>query len=84
MAEFSKINLPNYKYPLYDFTSSGLTHTWPEKWPETNKYRLGELIIKKNFGLIVVSKAKGKTQVRLESRGKDGAVFEKVQFSFGE
>ncbi len=29
ISEFSKINLPELDFPLYDFTSSGLTHSWP-------------------------------------------------------
>ncbi len=82
IAEFSKIQLPGSKYPLYEFTSSGITHTWPQKWEEKNRYRIGRLIIEKNFGLILISQSKGKTNVRMEVRGKDDAVFEQTSFSF--
>lgn len=82
IAEFSKIQLPGAKYPLYEFTSSGITHTWPQKWEEKNRYRVGELIIEKNFGLILIRQSKGTTNVRMEVRGKDGAVFEQTSFSF--
>lgn len=81
IAEISKTNLPGYNYPLYDFTSSGLTHTWPEKWPETNKYRVGELIVEKTFGLITITRLKKGMEVQMEVRGKDDQVFAKETFS---
>lgn len=52
IAEFSKIDLEGLGYPLYEFTSSGLTHTWNSEKPEVNQFRIGKLIVKKNFGLI--------------------------------
>jgi alkaline phosphatase D len=39
-------------YPLYDFTSSGLTHV-NDKYPQAaNDYRIGEPVVELNFGLI--------------------------------
>jgi alkaline phosphatase D len=76
IAEFSKLNLSGLKNPLYDFTSSGLTHTWPEKWIETNPYRVGELIIQKNFGLIKIDWHKKDLRVTLQIRGKGDQVFQ--------
>jgi len=52
IAELSKIQLPEMDYPVYEMTSSGLTHTWGEASEEPNKHRVGELIIKKNFGVL--------------------------------
>lgn len=54
IAEFSKIDIDGLAYPVYEFTSSGLTHTWSSDRPEENKHRIGDLIIKKNFGLLKV------------------------------
>jgi alkaline phosphatase D len=54
IAELSKIDLPNLPYPLYDLTSSGLTHTWKNPWKEENSNRVGNLVIAKNFGIIEV------------------------------
>lgn len=54
IAEISRIELPGLPYPLYDITSSGLTHTWTEAWNEQNKHRMGELIMQKNFSLLEV------------------------------
>jgi alkaline phosphatase D len=54
IAEFSKIDLEGLAFPLYEFTSSGLTHTWSSGEGEKNTYRVGELIISKNFGIIEI------------------------------
>jgi alkaline phosphatase D len=40
------------KVPLHDVTSSGLTHTWPVVRTEDNPDRVGDLVVKRNFGLI--------------------------------
>ena len=54
IAEVSQINLNDLDYPLIDFTSSGLTHTWKGYYPEPNEARVDELIVQKNFGLIKI------------------------------
>src|SRR6187551_527571 len=51
IAELSRMKIKGLPYTLYDFTSSGLTHTW-DSGTEENKYRVGELIKQKNFGVI--------------------------------
>jgi alkaline phosphatase D len=51
MAEVSKMDLQGLDYPLYDFTSSGMTHIRSGS-SEANKFRVGDMIIKKNFGLL--------------------------------
>lgn len=48
-GELSKYQLPN-QYPIYDFTSSGLTEKWPTLEP--NKFRIGEAVIDPNYGII--------------------------------
>ena len=74
IAEFSRTNLPGMTNPLYDFTSSGLTHTWPEKWVEFNKYRVGDQIVQKTFGVIKVDWHKKDYKVTLQIRSKDDQV----------
>jgi len=51
IAELSKYKYKNGNQ-LFDFTASGLTHTWSEIGDESNEYRVDELIINKNYGLI--------------------------------
>lgn len=77
IAELSKIKLPDLPYTLYDFTSSGLTHTWRGVGEEANPNREGKLIINKNFGLIEIDWKK--MTLKLRSLGKsDKVFFEKV------
>jgi alkaline phosphatase D len=82
IAEFSKVDLPGANFPLYDFTSSGLTHTWPEKWVEVNRHRDGEIVIQKNFGIIKVRWGKKDFTVRMEIRGKGDQLFQQREITF--
>jgi alkaline phosphatase D len=82
IAEFSKISLPGLNYPLYDFTSSGLTHTWEEPWEEKNELRVGEIIIQKNYGLITVEWKKNKPLVTMQVLGKNNQLFAEVKTDF--
>lgn len=82
IAEFSRVTLPGADFPLFDFTSSGITHTWPEKWVEENRHRVGKIIIEKNFGIIKVDWAKRNFKVTLEIRGKDNQVFQSEEIVF--
>lgn len=66
IAEFSKMELEGLDFPLYEFTASGLTHTWGEAHDELNQYRIGNLIIKKNFGLIDISYSESEIDVLLK------------------
>ncbi len=75
IAEFSQLEHPGLPYPLIDFTSSGLTHTWSEVWEEKNSHRVGELIIQKTFGLIKVDWSSGAPKVLLQSRGLNSALY---------
>ncbi|PHR95820.1 MAG: alkaline phosphatase [Leeuwenhoekiella sp.] len=54
IAEFSKKELPGLEYPLIDFTSSGLTHTYTSFDGEPNAHRVGEVVTRKNYGLIAI------------------------------
>ena len=83
MAEISKMNLKGLSYPLYDFTSSGLTHTWSKPWIENNSLRVGGLVIQKNYGLINVEwKEKGPV-VTFQARGKNNMVYAEELIDFG-
>lgn len=54
IAEVSRVSGTAAGYPLYDVTSSGLTHTWRERWEEVNRHRVGENVIALNYGLLHV------------------------------
>jgi len=71
IAEISKMDIDGLNYPLYDFTSSGLTHTWRNVGNEPNQYRISDFIISLNFGLILIEwNENGKHTVQFEIRGE--------------
>lgn len=74
IAEFSKTTLKP-GYDIIEVTSSGLTHTWSRVWKEPNRYRIGELIAKKNFGVLDITPE----QMTIEIRGEMDSLFKSVQ-----
>ncbi len=68
MAEITKMDLQGLPYPLYDFSSSGLTHIRSGQ-EEPNRMRVGPLIVKRNFGLLKVQWDGDRPIVRMEVRG---------------
>jgi alkaline phosphatase D len=65
IAELSRMKVKGLPYTLYDFTASGLTHTW-DAGTEENKYRVGELIKQKNFGIINIDWSRSTPTLLLE------------------
>lgn len=80
IAEISTLDIPGWDKPLYDVTSSGLTHTWNIKGDmppnEKNTRRVGKLIIQKNYGLILIDWSGKNPVVTFEIRGHDNAVWD--------
>lgn len=52
ISEFSKITLEGLNYPLIDFTSSGMTHSYSSFDGEPNKFRHGDVVPDLSFGLL--------------------------------
>ena len=77
MAEISKMELQGLPYPLYDFTSSGMTHI-RSGTSETNKLRVGDMIVKKNFGLLRISWENDQPVVNMQVRGASNELYEEV------
>jgi alkaline phosphatase D len=77
MAEVSKMDIQGLPYPLYDFTSSGLTHIRAGT-AEPNKYRVGDLIVKRNFGLLKVHWENSRPVVHMEVRGLQNELFQEL------
>lgn len=57
ITEFSVMQRPEAA-PLYDFTSSGLTHTWKQYEEEFNALRIGRLFNVRTFGSLEIWKDK--------------------------
>ncbi len=75
IAEISKLDIPGLEFPLYELTTSGITHTWSEPWPEENKHRIGEYIRAKNYGLIKVEWTGETPHVEFEIRGLNDTLY---------
>lgn len=52
ISEFSMAKVKGLRYPLLDFTSSGLTHSYADYKGESNKYRVGHVISVPSFGVL--------------------------------
>lgn len=74
VSEFSVAKVKGLSYPLLDFTSSGLTHSYSNYKGESNKYRIGNVIAVPSFGVlkfdldsyIVTMQVRGKNNVVLQ------------------
>ena len=77
IAELCHYTLPESGQALYELTSSGLTHTWSfgSGADEPNTYRVGDLIIARNFGLLYIDWSGSKPTLRVEVRGLENKRF---------
>ncbi len=75
MAEISKIELKDLSCPLYEITSSGLTHSWSQKRPEPNQFRAGDLVIEKNFAILKIDWDAVPIKMSVEIRGLENELF---------
>jgi alkaline phosphatase D len=70
IAEVSKMDLEGLPYPLFDITSSGLTHAYTKASGEPNAYRVGPLVNEKNFGVLRLNWSGEKPAVSVEIRSE--------------
>lgn len=74
ISEISKKEIEGLPYPLIDFTSSGLTHSYSDFKGESNKYRMGNVVSKKSFGILNFDFKNN--AVTMEIKGENNVVFE--------
>ena len=72
ISEISRVDDSGAGYPLYEVTSSGMTHSWADNPGEVNRHRVGEMYTLLSFGVIEVDWAGG--TVSLQLRAEDGSV----------
>ena len=77
MAEISKMDIQGLPYPLYDFTSSGLTHI-RSGLTESNKLRVGDMIVKRNFGVLKIRWEGEHPIVTMQVRGLQNELFQEM------
>jgi alkaline phosphatase D len=72
LSEFSRNKIDSLSYPLIDFTSSGMTHSYSSFQGEPNKFRVGEVVFQKSFGILKFN-LKTKT-VTMQMRGENNTL----------
>lgn len=82
-SELSKLD--GGSYPLYDLTSSGMTHVNPVYATAANRYRVAGPFIEHNFGLVTIDwNARSDPVIRLMTLGVDGQAGFEYEFSLGD
>ncbi|MFD2513062.1 alkaline phosphatase D family protein [Pontibacter locisalis] len=82
IAEISKTTVSGMSYPLYEVTSSGLTHVYSGSNVEPNKYRVGVLIKQVNFGVLNFDWSNNTVKVDMLIKGEGGEVLLKETVSY--
>ncbi len=80
LSEFSKKDDDDLSYPLIDFTSSGLTHSYTTFSGEPNKYRVGKVVSEKSFGILKFDFKNNR--VTMQMRGKDNILLQELIQSY--
>ncbi|NND63780.1 MAG: alkaline phosphatase family protein [Flavobacteriaceae bacterium] len=75
LAEISVATYPEISYPIVDFTSSGMTHTWIDGATESNAYRISNVVKRLNFGVLKFDFEN--EEVTYEIRGEDNFLYER-------
>lgn len=75
ISEISSKHLEELDYPLIDFTSSGMTHSYGKLKTEENPFRVGEIVVDKTFGILNFDFVN--EQVILEIRGENNKILQK-------
>ncbi|RDK85525.1 alkaline phosphatase D family protein [Marinirhabdus gelatinilytica] len=74
LAEISVNDNAGLEYPLVDFTTSGLTHTWITSGTEKNPYRVSNVVKQLNFGVLHFNFEE--ETVTFQIRGEDNFLYE--------
>jgi alkaline phosphatase D len=81
LAEISRADDSGLPYPLYEITSSGLTHHVDFSYhlrsllsPETNLYKVGQLLFENNFGLVDIDWTTASPTLSLQIRDPENRV----------
>ncbi|MFV8226520.1 alkaline phosphatase D family protein [Christiangramia aquimixticola] len=80
ISEFSAVKIQGLKYPLTEFTSSGLTHAYEDFDGEPNSNRVGEVVSEKSFGVLKFNFKK--QTVEMEMRGEQNKLQQQHKLEF--
>ncbi|MBD0260507.1 MAG: alkaline phosphatase family protein [Cytophagales bacterium] len=71
IAEIMKHQPDGVRYPVYEITASGLTHSSTQNTGEPNRYRVGKLVNVLNFGLIRIDWENRRLQLQVRGLGNE-------------
>ena len=77
IGEFSMMLLED-DYPLYEMTTSGLSHTWDKEYEEENPYLI-ERVISRNYGVIEIDWSEERPRVFLRIKGPEGVLLTETE-----
>ena len=75
-GEISRLEKKGFSYPLYELTSSGMTHSWSNFPGEKNDLRQKKVFPEKNFGTIEITWNKN-PEIRMQIRNEQGKLSQK-------
>ena len=81
ISEFSQKNIEGLDYPLIDFTSSGMTHSYSDFSGEENQYRIGNVVFDKSYGLLKLDL--NKKIVDFQIKGDNNKILETTSLQYG-
>ena len=74
------MDLDSISYPLIDFTSSGLTHSYSNFTEEPNKYRIGYVVSSTSFGLLKFNFETKK--VIMQMKGDENELYQEINVQY--
>jgi len=82
IGEISAINWEGLSTPIYEITSSGLTHYYRSFSGEPNQHRVGKVVANYNFGMIEIDWNSEPLEVKLQIRSLNNQLQEQVLVTF--
>ncbi len=80
ISEFSKTEIEGLGYPLVDFTSSGLTHSYSSFTSEPNTYRVGEVVSVPSYGTLHLDFDQKTAHMRI--KGENDEVYQEMKQAY--
>ena len=79
--EISMVNDESVRYPLIDFTASGMTHAFEPLRAERNRYRIGSFYNDLGFGFIVIDWEREDPTISLQVRDLENQIRRRFEIS---
>ncbi|MDC6362819.1 MULTISPECIES: alkaline phosphatase D family protein [Flavobacteriaceae] len=80
ISEFSRKSVSGLPYPLVDFTSSGLTHSYSSFSGEPNSFRVGEVVSRTSYGTITINLET--KEIHFKMMGEEGTVLQELKQTY--